>query len=131
MFGFGSSSSSSSSSSSASSAEIEAPAPTRQQRQQCWSTRDAYFACLDKNKVYVPGDEVKKDDKGKEVQGGFCSEERVGYENACGKSWIDYFNKRRILELRRQATIHAAEQSGNQQAADAWRSVSGTSQNAK
>lgn len=40
---------------------------------------------------------------------------------------VDYFNKRRTLELRRLATIEAAENSGNKDAAEAWRSVGGAS----
>ncbi|WRT65874.1 uncharacterized protein IL334_002825 [Kwoniella shivajii] len=131
VFGFGSSSSSSSSSSSASSSSspngiegIEKPAPTREERNACWQSRDLYFGCLEKNKVLQAGDEIIKDSNGKEVSR-VCGGERELYERDCGKSWIDYFNKRRTLELRRQATIDAAEKSGNREKADAWRAVSG------
>ncbi|WWC96768.1 hypothetical protein V866_003641 [Kwoniella sp. B9012] len=127
VFGFGSSSSSSSSSSSPSSTTnegIERPAPTREERKACWTSRDLYFGCLDKNNVLQAGDEIQKDSKGKEMSS-ICGGERGNYEQDCGKAWIDYFNKRRTLELRRQATIDAAERSGNKDKADAWRAVSG------
>ncbi|OWZ54753.1 hypothetical protein LQV05_002637 [Cryptococcus neoformans] len=117
MFGFGSSSSSQS--------EIEKPAPSREERKACWNSRDIYFGCLDKNKVLQAGDEVRRDTKGNVVPGGICSGERMSYENNCAKAWVDYFNKRRTLELRRLATIEAAENSGNKDAAEAWRSVGG------
>ncbi|WVQ85489.1 hypothetical protein IAT38_007654 [Cryptococcus sp. DSM 104549] len=119
MFGFGGSSSSSSSD-----PEIERPAPSREERRQCWASRDLYFSCLDKNNVLQAGNEVTRDAKGKAV-GGVCVVEREGYEKHCGQAWIDYFNKRRTLELRRQATIAAAEKSGNKAGAETWRSVDG------
>ncbi|OCF32898.1 hypothetical protein I317_00773 [Kwoniella heveanensis CBS 569] len=126
MFGFGSSSSSSSSSSlasgSADESTIERPAPTREERKACWGSRDLYFGCLDKNKVLQAGDEIQKDGKGNE-KSPVCGGERELYERDCGKAWIDYFNKRRTLELRRLATIEAAEKSGNRDAAAAWKGV--------
>ncbi|WWC60491.1 uncharacterized protein I303_103064 [Kwoniella dejecticola CBS 10117] len=134
VFGFGSSSSSASSSSSSASSSSptqdglgpERPAPTREERKACWTSRDIYFGCLDKNHVIQAGDEIQPDPKGNGIGvSKVCGREREGYEKDCGKAWIDYFNKRRTLELRRQATIDAAEKSGNRDKADAWRSVSG------
>ncbi|WVF70692.1 hypothetical protein IAT40_005485 [Kwoniella sp. CBS 6097] len=128
MFGFGSSSSSSSASSSSSSTgideSIERPAPTREERKACWGSRDLYFGCLDKNKVLQAGDEIQKDAQGNSTgKSTVCGGERELYERDCGKAWIDYFNKRRTLELRRLATIDAAEKSGNRDAAAAWKGV--------
>ncbi|KAI9635030.1 cytochrome oxidase c subunit VIb-domain-containing protein [Dioszegia hungarica] len=97
MFGFGSSSASSSTPPPASEPTV---APTREQRKHCWESRDAYFACLDKGNVMVAG--------GTEPGEAGCKAERKGYEVHCGKSWIDYFNKRRTLELRQKATVEAA-----------------------
>ncbi|WVR05678.1 hypothetical protein IAU60_002700 [Kwoniella sp. DSM 27419] len=133
MFGFGSSSSSSASGSSSSSqadlgGEIERPAPTREERKACWGSRDLYFGCLDKNRVLQAGDELKRDAKGNVVPGSVCDTERGAYEKDCGKAWIDYFNKRRTLEMRRLATIEAAEKTGNNAAADAWRGVGAAQQ---
>ncbi|KAE8540107.1 hypothetical protein D1P53_004045 [Cryptococcus gattii VGV] len=117
MFGFGSPSSSQ--------PEIEKPAPSREERKACWNSRDIYFGCLDKNKILQAGDEIRTDTKGDIIPGQVCSAERKDYENSCAKAWVDYFNKRRTLELRRLATIEAAEKSGNRDAAEAWRSVGG------
>ncbi|CAD6578295.1 MAG: hypothetical protein TREMPRED_002145 [Tremellales sp. Tagirdzhanova-0007] len=132
VFGFGTnpSSSSSASTSSTSSTSTPAsspsdpantkPAPNREQRAQCWTTRDAYFSCLDKNRFIQAGDERKSQKQGQEkgeegqVGKGLCAVERGEYEMNCGKSWVDYFNKRRILEFRQKATLDAASKQGLQ-----------------
>ncbi|PFH51118.1 hypothetical protein AMATHDRAFT_143349 [Amanita thiersii Skay4041] len=94
-----------SSSSSSSKKEDElAGAPTRQDRQKCWEARDAYFACLDGIGVIKAGEEEGK-----------CSAARKAYEGNCAKSWIDYFNQRRVIaeaqkERLGQATIQTQQQ---------------------
>lgn len=55
----------------------ESGAPTREDRQKCWETRDAYFACLDRAEVIKAGTEGKA-----------CSSERDTYEKNCAKSWV-------------------------------------------
>jgi cytochrome c oxidase assembly factor 6 len=75
MFGFGSSSTASSSS--ASSSDVPGAAPNREERAQCWTHRDAYFTCLDKNGIITAGD-----DKGP------CQSEKKGYEGSCSRSWV-------------------------------------------
>ncbi|KZT02540.1 uncharacterized protein LAESUDRAFT_661530 [Laetiporus sulphureus 93-53] len=70
------------------SSKQEKPDPvSRTSRKKCWESRDAYFACLDRASVLTPGDE-----------GEACIEAKTTYEQDCAKSWIDYFNKRRVLE---------------------------------
>ncbi|EAU85237.1 hypothetical protein CC1G_06253 [Coprinopsis cinerea okayama7 len=59
---------------------------TRQNRQQCWDARDAYFACLDRQGVVKAGEE-----------GNACASENKAYHENCAKSWIEYFNQRRII----------------------------------
>ncbi|KAJ8294916.1 Cytochrome c oxidase subunit 6B-like protein new16 [Rhodotorula toruloides] len=135
-----------SSSSSSDSVSISGAAPDRSQRSQCWESRDAYFACLDKNGVQVPGQE-----------GEACKKENNEYKGKCAGSWgaletwdallysykivraaaahevfprsavadffvpfpsfsssirqVDYFNKRRVLQLRQDLMERrAAEQ---------------------
>ncbi|THV00546.1 hypothetical protein K435DRAFT_827968 [Dendrothele bispora CBS 962.96] len=68
----------------------EPSAPTRQDRQKCWESRDAYFSCLDNVGVVKAGDEKSK---GSNV----CASEGKGYEENCAKSWIEYFNQRRVI----------------------------------
>ncbi|KAI9067696.1 hypothetical protein FKP32DRAFT_1664096 [Trametes sanguinea] len=76
----------------------ETPDPTsRQDRQRCWNSRDAYFACLDANNIVKPGDE-----------GSACAEAKKKYEQNCAKSWIDYFNKRRVLADQQQGVLTQA-----------------------
>lgn len=51
--------------------------PLRQNRKQCWESRDAYFACLDAKGVVKPGDE-----------GTACADVKKPYEKNCAKSWV-------------------------------------------
>lgn len=50
---------------------------SRQDRQKCWDSRDAYFTCLDGARVVKPGDE-----------GGVCASIKSAYEQNCAKSWV-------------------------------------------
>jgi cytochrome c oxidase assembly factor 6 len=52
-------------------------APNREDRKNCWETRDAYFACLDKVGVIKAGEEGKA-----------CSKEKQLYEGNCARSWV-------------------------------------------
>ena len=51
--------------------------PNRTQRQRCWETRDAYYACLDALNVTAPGDE-----------GGKCGKEVEAFKKTCAASWV-------------------------------------------
>ncbi|KAJ3480006.1 hypothetical protein NLI96_g8662 [Meripilus lineatus] len=66
----------------------------RQDRQKCWESRDAYFACLDTSGVLKAGDE-----------GTACASAKGQYERNCAKSWVDYFNKRRILAEQQKGVL--------------------------
>ncbi|PWZ01297.1 hypothetical protein BCV70DRAFT_71429 [Testicularia cyperi] len=101
-----------------------APAPTRSERKACWSHRDQYFTCLTKSNVTIPPGTDMSDGRGpigksaKEEQERLareknlsaeearrndpCIKERDGYEQNCARSWVDYFNKRRVLEERQR-----------------------------
>jgi len=57
--------------------EEDNAAPTRQDRQKCWETRDAYFACLDRVGVVKAGEE-----------GSACSKEQKEYAKNCAQSWV-------------------------------------------
>ncbi|GAA5830847.1 hypothetical protein JCM11251_001096 [Rhodosporidiobolus azoricus] len=90
----------SSSASSSATAPQEGTAPDRSARAQCWDSRDRYFGCLEKNGVQVPGQEEGK-----------CTQEDGDYRAKCAASWVDYFNKRRVLQLRQDMMERkAAEQ---------------------
>ncbi|KAG5652605.1 hypothetical protein H0H81_004387 [Sphagnurus paluster] len=64
----------------------EPSAPSREDRKKCWEKRDLYFACLDRAGVVKAGEEGKA-----------CSSEHRAYEENCAKSWIEYFNQRRVI----------------------------------
>jgi cytochrome c oxidase assembly factor 6 len=87
-----------------------ATAISREKRQECWESRDAYFACLDKAGVLKAGEEGKA-----------CTTQNAAYEKNCARSWvrelssgpsfsltlcfpleIEYFNQRRILAERQK-----------------------------
>ncbi|EOQ99618.1 Cytochrome c oxidase subunit 6B-like protein [Wallemia ichthyophaga EXF-994] len=70
---------------------------TREERQACWSARDKLFDCLGSTPT-SDNEEIKR----------MCPREFKAYEGACAASWIDYFIKRRMLEMRQQATQAAA-----------------------
>lgn len=53
------------------------PATTRQDRKNCWDSRDAYFACLDSVGVLYAGKE-----------GDACTAENTAYHQHCAKSWV-------------------------------------------
>ncbi|EIM91222.1 uncharacterized protein STEHIDRAFT_128168 [Stereum hirsutum FP-91666 SS1] len=79
--------------------EPEKPTATsRTDRQKCWDARDTYFACLDGAKVIKAGTEGA----------GICAKERGAYEGSCAKSWVAYFNQRRILAERQKPMLEAA-----------------------
>lgn len=60
-----------------SSAPEQPTAASRQDRQKCWESRDAYFTCLDSVGVVKAGDE-----------GASCSAQAAQYERNCAKSWV-------------------------------------------
>ncbi|GAA5904220.1 Coa6p [Sporobolomyces salmoneus] len=91
---------SSSTSTSTSESTNDSAAPSRSERKACWDSRDLYFGCLDKSGVSVPGQEGDK-----------CKQEDGTYRDKCAASWVDYFNKRRVLQLRQDMMERrAAEQ---------------------
>ncbi|KIY44021.1 hypothetical protein FISHEDRAFT_52312 [Fistulina hepatica ATCC 64428] len=74
--------------------------PSREGRQKCWEARDAYFACLDNLHVLKAGDEGKA-----------CATQNAGYHKSCAKSWIEYFNQRRIIaEQQKDRLVQAQNQ---------------------
>ncbi|KAH7911519.1 cytochrome oxidase c subunit VIb-domain-containing protein [Hygrophoropsis aurantiaca] len=64
----------------------QASAASRTDRQKCWEARDSYFACLDRAGVLKAGEEK-----------GACDGQKKAYDENCARSWIEYFNKRRVL----------------------------------
>lgn len=63
-----------------------AVAPSRTERKRCWESRDAYFACLDRNNIL----DAIKDDKAAARQ---CSGEAVGFEKDCAAEWVSQKSK--------------------------------------
>lgn len=53
--------------------------PKADERKKCWSARDEFWKCLERNKEDRSG----------------CSTERSAFENSCVKQWVKYFDRRR------------------------------------
>ncbi|KAF9583669.1 hypothetical protein BGW38_008903 [Lunasporangiospora selenospora] len=70
--------------------------PSRADRQVCWKARDAYYACLNKADVVDPS---------KPEAANICKDLREQYEKGCMKSWVEYFNKRRVLEVEQKEIL--------------------------
>lgn len=96
-------------------------APTRESRQACWSHRDKYFQCLASHDILIPPGTDMSDGRGPpkapretttERETDPCIQHRSGYEKNCAQSWVEYFNKRRVME-ERQKLMYA--QSGQRQ----------------
>ncbi|KAI7886590.1 hypothetical protein K492DRAFT_203122 [Lichtheimia hyalospora FSU 10163] len=83
----------------------ESKPPTRQQRQQCWKVRDEYFACLDRLSIIDPTVVEKDPQKAKE-----CLDCKKLYEDTCLASWVEYFNKRRVLDERQKQYLEFTKQ---------------------
>ncbi|KAF9183191.1 hypothetical protein BGZ51_004193 [Haplosporangium sp. Z 767] len=87
--------------------------PSRAERQNCWKVRDAFFACLDESNVLDPSTPEATN---------ICQELRKQYEGGCMKSWIEYFNKRRVLEVEQKQILErmrAQHQAVEERAAEA------------
>ncbi|KIK60244.1 hypothetical protein GYMLUDRAFT_43983 [Collybiopsis luxurians FD-317 M1] len=78
---------------------------TREDRQKCWEARDRYFACLDSVGVVKAGEEQSS---------GACGSENQAYEKNCARSWIEYFNQRRVIaEAQKDRLAQANTQAQN------------------
>lgn len=94
--------------------------PTRSSRQACWSNRDAYYTCLTSHNVIIPPGTDMSDGRGPPIfspasveklrREDPCKAERDGFERDCAKSWVDYFNKRRVLEERQRLMLEKSGQ---------------------
>lgn len=83
-------------------------APSRSQRQACWDARDAFFQCLESKDILdADGDVANKQ----------CGKFKQPYHGNCAQSWVDYFNKRRILEKRQKLTLEKMDQDNKAKAA--------------
>ncbi|KAI8147697.1 cytochrome c oxidase, subunit VIb [Fennellomyces sp. T-0311] len=79
--------------------------PTRQERQKCWKLRDEYFACLDSVSIIDPTIVENDPQKAKD-----CLEKKSKYEDGCMASWVEYFNKRRVLDIRQREYLEFSKQ---------------------
>lgn len=72
----------------------------RVNRELCWSKRDLYFECLDKNGIVDPSKDTKKT----------CNQEKKQFHGNCLETWFNYFNEKRVADLRKQQILKSPEQ---------------------
>ncbi|KAJ3156865.1 hypothetical protein HDU86_003400 [Geranomyces michiganensis] len=94
--------------------------PDRSARAKCWAARDAYFACLDANGLYLQGlapqthEEIvaidpqrltvcAENDKSltKDVRRKLfaCKKAKEGFDNECLASWVTHFSLLRVKDM--------------------------------
>lgn len=87
----------------ASTADGAYEAPDRTKRARCWDSRDAYFACLDRNNIL---DALKQSDDAAAK----CGTEAIGFERDCVASWVKYFKQRRVAEYEKEQLLRKQEE---------------------
>ncbi|KAF9432811.1 hypothetical protein BGZ76_010292 [Entomortierella beljakovae] len=70
--------------------------PSREARQKCWKIRDAYYECLDGANVLDPASPEASN---------VCMKLRKEYHEGCMKSWVEYFDKRRVLAVEQKELL--------------------------
>lgn len=77
----------------------------RASRTKCWEGRDDFFKCLDKHDIVDPIKDAPKANAS-------CSTEKLSFEANCVATWVEYFSKKRVLEMQREAMIKEAVKRG-------------------
>ncbi|KAI9752388.1 MAG: hypothetical protein M1815_000521 [Lichina confinis] len=77
-------------------------APSRDARQRCWDSRDAFFGCLTRHDIV---DSIKDDSLAQQ----HCGVEHRGFEQNCVSTWVEYFKRRRVMEHQRAQMIAKIE----------------------
>lgn len=70
----------------------------REQRKQCWESRDLFFDCLEKNNIIDATDKSKN----LKVVKTKCSPQLKSFEKNCAESWVSYFKEKRIQDYKKQ-----------------------------
>ncbi|KAL2019937.1 hypothetical protein VTK56DRAFT_9029 [Thermocarpiscus australiensis] len=89
----------------ASAIQSGAVAPSRAERQKCWASRDAYFACLDAHGIV----DALKDEK---AAARACAGESAQFDRDCAAQWVTYFKKWRVQDIQKKARLKELEAQG-------------------
>ncbi|KAI5787703.1 cytochrome oxidase c subunit VIb-domain-containing protein [Peziza echinospora] len=81
--------------------------PSRTSRASCWAARDDFFACLTQNNIIDPIKEAKPATEK-------CGVQEQAFERECVSSWVEYFKKRRVMEVKKEAMVRELEKQGAQ-----------------
>lgn len=83
--------------------------PTRQERQACWTARDAYFACLDANNIEDPIKEADRADRT------LCRDQAQELDRDCAAQWVKYFKQFRVADLQKKRRLEELRRQGAQE----------------
>ncbi|KAL9048557.1 MAG: hypothetical protein Q9162_007664 [Coniocarpon cinnabarinum] len=67
----------------------------RSEREACWTARDAYFTCLDRNGIL---DSLKDAEEARRV----CGAQEEAFGRDCASSWVKYFKQKRVAEYEKE-----------------------------
>ncbi|KAF2704352.1 hypothetical protein K504DRAFT_451065 [Pleomassaria siparia CBS 279.74] len=84
--------------------------PSRTNRAKCYEARDAFFECLDKNKIL---DSINSR-AGQIATREACGASDVVFEKNCAHSWVEYFKKQRVVNYQKEQTIKRIEAQGGE-----------------
>ncbi|KAG6005371.1 hypothetical protein E4U21_000222 [Claviceps maximensis] len=82
--------------------------PNRQERALCWASRDAYFACLDRNSIL---DANKNAAAAKRA----CPGESDAFERDCAAAWVKYFKQWRVADIQKKQRLDELRKQGAQE----------------
>ena len=83
--------------------------PSRSKREQCWASRDAYFACLDKHNIENPLDPEKA-----KIASKNCAAEDKQFSKDCVASWVKYFKEKRPFDIKKERMLKGAAENGQE-----------------
>ncbi|OAA65240.1 Cytochrome c oxidase, subunit VIb [Niveomyces insectorum RCEF 264] len=84
-----------------------AAVPSRAERQRCWDSRDAYFACLDRHHIV---DAVQP--AGAAAAAKACGGESAQLERDCAAQWVAHFKKYRVANHQKVERLKALRAQG-------------------
>lgn len=81
--------------------------PNRNERQVCWTARDAFFACLDEHNIV---DATK--DPGAAAARKSCAEAAAAFEQDCSAAWVKYFKQWRVADIQKNRRLDELRKQG-------------------
>ncbi|PHH59580.1 hypothetical protein CDD81_2845 [Ophiocordyceps australis] len=84
--------------------------PTRDERQRCWASRDAFFACLDTHNIINTTTPA-----GATAARKACPADNAAFERDCSASWVTYFRQWRVADAKKKKALEELREQGAEQ----------------